>query len=44
MTDEQVLGEETALYDSANLDVTVAGGEVWVTSFKADRVYHVPVP
>lgn len=41
---EQVLGEEYELYDKANLDLAVAGGEVWVTSFDADRVYHVPVP
>ena len=39
-----LLGEETALYDSANLDLAVSGGEAWVTSFKADRVYHVPLP
>ena len=39
-----LLGEETALYDSANLDLAVAGGEVWVSSFKADRVYRVRLP
>jgi hypothetical protein len=44
VTDETTLGEETALYDSANLDLAVAGGEAWVSSFKADRVYHVPLP
>jgi DNA-binding beta-propeller fold protein YncE len=33
-----------ALYGSANLDLAVAGGEAWVSSFKADRVYHVPLP
>jgi DNA-binding beta-propeller fold protein YncE len=41
---ETTLGAESALYDSANLDVAVAGDEAWVTSFKADRVYHVPAP
>jgi DNA-binding beta-propeller fold protein YncE len=44
VTEEILLGEETALYDSANLDLAVSGGEAWVTSFKADRVYHVPLP
>lgn len=44
VTGEVVLDEEQALYDSANLDVAVAGGEVWATSFTAYRVYHVPVP
>ena len=38
---EQVLGEEYELFDKANLDLALAGGEVWVTSFNADRVYHV---
>lgn len=41
---EQVLGEEYELFDKANLDLAVAGGEVWVTSFNADRIHHVPVP
>ena len=44
VTDDVLLGAETALYDSANLDLAVAGGEVWVASFKADRVYRVPLP
>ena len=44
VTDDVLLGAETALYDSANLDVAVAGGEAWVSSFKADRVYRVPLP
>ena len=42
VTREVVLGDETALYDSANLDLAVSADEVWATSFKADRVYHVP--
>ena len=41
---EQVLGEEPALNDRANLDLALAGGEAWVSSFNADRVYHVPLP
>ena len=40
---EQVLGEESALDDRANLDLALAGGEAWVSSFNADRVYHVPL-
>jgi hypothetical protein len=44
VTDDQVLGAESALYDSANLDVAVAGGQAWVSSFTADRVYRVPLP
>lgn len=44
VADEVVLGEETALYDAANLDLAVVGDEAWVTSFKADRVYRLPVP
>ena len=41
---EQVLGQELGLYDQANLDLAFAGGEAWVSSFDADRVYHVPLP
>jgi DNA-binding beta-propeller fold protein YncE len=41
---EQVLGQEVGLYDQANLDLAFAGGEVWVSSFDADRVYRVPLP
>jgi len=41
---ETVLGEEPALNDRANLDLALAGGEAWVSSFFADRVYHVPLP
>ena len=41
---ERVLGEEYELLDKANLDLSVAGGEIWVTSFNADRIYHVPLP
>ena len=41
---EQVLGEEQALGDRANLDLALAGGEAWVSSFNADRVYHLPLP
>lgn len=40
---EVVLGEEPALYDSANLDLAVVADEAWVTSFKAGRVYRVPL-
>ena len=42
--DQTVLGEEPALDDRANLDLALAGGEAWVSSFNADRVYHVPLP
>ena len=41
---EHVLGEEDALNDRANLDLALAGGEAWVSSFNADRVYHLPLP
>jgi DNA-binding beta-propeller fold protein YncE len=41
---EQVLGQELGLYDQANLDLAFAGGEAWVSSFDADRVYRVPLP
>ena len=41
---ETVLGQEPALNDRANLDLALAGGEAWVGSFFADRVYHVPLP
>ena len=44
VTDDVVLGEESALYDSANLDLAVTGGDAWVSSFTADRVYRVPLP
>jgi DNA-binding beta-propeller fold protein YncE len=43
-----VLGIEHELGDRANLDLALVGGEsgqeAWVSSFNADRVYHVPVP
>ena len=41
---EQVLGEESALNDRANLDLVLVGDEAWVSSFNADRVYHLPLP
>jgi streptogramin lyase len=41
---ETVLGAERALGDRANVDLALAGGEAWVSSFNADRVYHVPLP
>jgi streptogramin lyase len=41
---ETVLGVERELGDRANLDLALAGGEAWVSSFNADRVYHVPLP
>ena len=41
---EQVLGEESALSDRANLDLALVGDEAWVSSFNADRVYHLPLP
>jgi len=37
------LSDELPLYDEANLDVALAGGQAWVTSYVADRVHHVPV-
>ena len=39
-----VLGTERALDDRANLDLALVGGEAWVSSFNADRVYHLPLP
>ena len=44
VTSETVLGEEQALNDRANLDLALVGDEAWVSSFNADRVYHVPLP
>jgi len=44
VTSRTVLGEERALGDRANLDLALVGGEAWVTSFTADRVYHLPLP
>jgi len=41
---ETVLGDEIALNDRANLDLALAGGEAWVSSFTAARVYHLPLP
>ena len=44
VTSSTVLGEEDALNDRANLDLALVGGEAWVSSFNADRVYHLPLP
>jgi hypothetical protein len=44
VTSSTLLGDEDALNDRANLDLALVGGEAWVSSFNADRVYHVPVP
>ncbi len=44
VTSETVLGAELALNDRANLDLALVGDEAWVSSFNADRVYHLPVP
>ena len=44
VTSSTVLGEETALNDRANLDLALVGDEAWVSSFNADRVYHLPLP
>jgi DNA-binding beta-propeller fold protein YncE len=48
VTSEQVLGGERALDDRANLDLVLVDGpsgeQAWVTSFTADRVYHLPLP
>jgi hypothetical protein len=44
VTGRTPLGAERALGDRANLDLALAGGEAWVSSFNADRVYHVPLP
>jgi hypothetical protein len=40
--DERLLGEAAPLNDSANLDATILGDEVWVTSHSLGRVYHLP--
>ena len=40
--DERLLGEAAPLNDRANLDATILGGEVWVTSHSLGRVYHLP--
>ncbi len=48
VTGHTVLGGERALGDRANLDLVLVAGssgeQAWVSSFNADRVYHVPVP
>ena len=44
VTSSTVLGEEQALGDRANLDLALVGDEAWVSSFNADRVYHLPLP
>jgi DNA-binding beta-propeller fold protein YncE len=44
VTSTTVLGDERALGDRANLDLALASGEAWVSSFLADRVYHLPLP
>ncbi|WP_372734668.1 hypothetical protein [Nocardioides sp.] len=38
------LGDERPLDDRANLDLVIVAGEAWVSSYNADRVYHVPLP
>ncbi|WP_151082515.1 hypothetical protein [Nocardioides cynanchi] len=38
------LGEADQLFDQANLDALVSGGQVWVTSFNDDAVLRVPLP
>ena len=37
------LSGEPPLYDEANLDIALAGGQAWVSSYVADQVHHVPV-
>jgi streptogramin lyase len=48
VTGEQLLGAERALDDRANLDLALVDGpsgvQAWVSSFNADRVYHLPLP
>ena len=44
VTSETVLGAEQALGDRANLDLVLVGDEAWISSFNADRVYHLPLP
>jgi YVTN family beta-propeller protein len=44
VTGQTLLGAERALGDRANLDLALSAGEAWVSSFNADRVYHVPLP
>ena len=41
--DQRWLSDLAALGDRANLDATVLGREVWVTSHSVDRVHHLPV-
>ena len=40
----QDLGAASALYDSANLDLVVSGGQVWATSHTEDGVHRLPLP
>ena len=37
------LSDELPLYDEANLDLALADGEAWVSSYVADQVHHVPL-
>ena len=37
------LSDELPLDDEANLDVALADGEAWVSSYVADLVHHVPL-
>ena len=37
------LSDELPLYDEANLDLALADGEAWVSSYVADLVHHVPL-
>jgi streptogramin lyase len=37
------LAGELPLFDDANLDLAVTDDEVWVTSYAADLVHHVPL-
>ena len=43
VVDTQPLAAEDQLYDSANLDLVVSGGEVWASSFIGDAVLHLPL-
>lgn len=38
------LGDDAALRDRANVDIAAAGGRVWVSAFRGNRVEAAPLP
>jgi DNA-binding beta-propeller fold protein YncE len=40
----ETLSDAVALFDNANVDAAVAGGEIWVSSVSHEGVFHIPLP